>query len=131
MRCRTSAWAVVAASILVVTAARAQESPMPDAIAKGLIEIGRNVDTPKTAELYAPLQEKEPYQGVRIERDIKYGPAERNLLDVFVLGKAPIRQCFFGMGSCAFVDLFDLRFELPHVAARGAHPHRHDYLALA
>jgi acetyl esterase/lipase len=80
----TSACAVVAASILVVTAARAQESPMPDAIAKGLIEIGRNVDPPKTAELYAPLQEKEPYQGVRIERDIKYGPAERNLLDVFV-----------------------------------------------
>src|SRR5262249_2227268 len=25
----------------------------------------------------------EPYQGVKIERDVKYGPAERNLLDVF------------------------------------------------
>jgi acetyl esterase/lipase len=84
MGCTTSAWAVVAASILVLTAARAQESPMPNEIANRLIEIGRNVDPPNTAALYAPLQEKEPYQGVRVERDVKYGPAERNLLDVFV-----------------------------------------------
>ena len=32
---------------------------------------------------YATLQEKEPYRGIKVERDIKYGPAERNLLDVF------------------------------------------------
>jgi len=44
------------------------------------------VDFPKTADLYATLQEKEPYQGIKVERDIKYGPAERNLLDVFHTG---------------------------------------------
>jgi triacylglycerol lipase len=30
------------------------------------------------------LQQKEPYQGVRTERDLKYGAADRNLLDVFM-----------------------------------------------
>ena len=29
------------------------------------------------------MQQKEPYQGVKVERDVKYGPADRNLLDVF------------------------------------------------
>ena len=41
-------------------------------------------DAPKTGQLYAPLQEKESYQGVKVERDVKYGAADRNLLDVVV-----------------------------------------------
>ena len=57
---------------------------MPEEIAWKLLEIGRVIDPPKTAALYAPLQQKEPYQGVKIERDVKYGPADRNLLDVFM-----------------------------------------------
>ena len=56
---------------------------MPPEIASKLLDLGRVVDPPNTGLLYAPLQEKEPYPGVRIERDIKYGPADRNLLDVF------------------------------------------------
>jgi acetyl esterase/lipase len=74
--------AVVAA--MLVSAAWAQQSPMSEDIAWGLVELGPVVDLHNTAELYAPLQEKEPYQGVRIERDVKYGAAERNLLDVFL-----------------------------------------------
>jgi len=66
-----------------VSAAFAQQSPMPEDLARKLLEIGRVIDPPKTAALYAPLQQKEPYQGVKTERDIKYGPADRNLLDVF------------------------------------------------
>src|SRR5690349_20180530 len=73
--------AVVAA--LFTSAASAQQGPMPEDLAWKLIEIGRVVDPPKTAALYAPLQQKEPYQGVKVERDVKYGPADRNLLDVF------------------------------------------------
>ena len=73
----------VAASIATWTAASAQQSPMPDEIAWKLIEIGRVVDPPKTAAIYAPLQEREPYPNVKVERDVKYGPADRNLLDVF------------------------------------------------
>ena len=61
---------------------------MPDEIARKLLELGRVIDPPKTAALYAPLQEKEPYPGVKIERDVKYGAADRNLLDVFTPQKA-------------------------------------------
>ena len=57
---------------------------MPPEIAKKLAELGRVVDPPATAQLYAPLQPKEPYFGFRVERDLKYGPAERNQLDVFM-----------------------------------------------
>jgi acetyl esterase/lipase len=64
-------------------AACAQQTPMPEDIAWKLLEIGRVIDVPKTAALYAPLQQKEPYAGVKVERDVKYGPADRNLLDVF------------------------------------------------
>src|SRR6266851_4708660 len=76
-----SALAVIAA--MCASAAFAQGSPTPEEIAWKLQELGRVIDPPKTAALYAPLQEKEPYQGVKVERDVKYGPADRNLLDVF------------------------------------------------
>jgi len=46
--------------------------------------LGRVIDPPATRKLYAPLQQTEPYFGARIERDLKYGAAERNLLDVFM-----------------------------------------------
>jgi acetyl esterase/lipase len=77
--------ALIAGTALIATlaTAAAQQSPMPEDIAWKLVELGRVVDPPKTAALYAPLQQKEPYQGVKVERDAKYGPAERNLLDVF------------------------------------------------
>ena len=75
--------ALAAAALLAAGAASAQEGPMPADIAWKLEEIGPVIDPPKTALLYAPLQEKEPYPGVKIERDVKYGAADRNLLDVF------------------------------------------------
>lgn len=75
---------LVVAAVLLATSASAQQSPMPEDIAWKLIELGRVIDPPKTAALYGPLQEKEPYSGVKVERDVKYGPAERNLLDVFM-----------------------------------------------
>src|SRR5260370_35098228 len=56
---------------------------MWEEFARRMVQIGPVVGYPNTAEIYAPLQEKEPYQGVRIERDVKYGSADRNLLDVF------------------------------------------------
>lgn len=76
------ALAVLAA--MIASAAWAEGSPMPEEIAWKLLELGSVIDPPKTALLYAPLQQKEPYQGVRIERDVKYGAADRNLLDVFM-----------------------------------------------
>src|SRR5580693_3936653 len=82
MRLLNPILAVLAA--VIVTTAWAEDSPMPDEIAWKLLELGRVVDPAKTAALYAPLQQKEPYQGVKIERDLRYGLTDRNLLDVFM-----------------------------------------------
>lgn len=76
--------ALAIAAAMIAGTASAQQGPMPPEIAAKLQEFGRVIDPPKTAALYAPLQQKEPYQGIKVERDVKYGPAERNLLDVFV-----------------------------------------------
>ncbi|MCA6117166.1 DUF1749 domain-containing protein [Bradyrhizobium sp. WSM 1738] len=77
-----AALTVIAA--LIASAASAQPSPMSEDLVWKLLELGRVIDPPRTAALFEPLQQKEPYQGVKVERDIRYGPADRNLLDVFV-----------------------------------------------
>jgi len=79
-----AAWTLAVAAAVVTLSAWAADGPMPPEIAKKLAELGRVVDPPTTAKLYAPFQQTEPYFGVRVERDLKYGPAERNLLDVFM-----------------------------------------------
>jgi acetyl esterase/lipase len=99
-----SAFVILATLVVAATPARAQESPMPEEIAWKLLEIGRVVGGPETDAIYAPLQEKEPYPGVKIERDVKYGPADRNLLDVFMpdAGSSPRPVLIFVHGG-AFV----------------------------
>jgi acetyl esterase/lipase len=95
-----SALAVVAAMLLGV--ARAQQSPGLEDIAWRLL--GSVADGPDTAKLYTPLQEKEPYQGVKVERDVKYGAADRNLLDVFMPQAAsPPRPVMIFVHGGAFV----------------------------
>jgi triacylglycerol lipase len=96
--------ATLAALELGLTAAQAQQTPMPDDIAWKLIEFGRVIDPLRTAALYAPLQAKEPYPGVYVQRDVKYGAAERNLLDVFTPegGAAPRPVLIFVHGG-AFI----------------------------
>jgi acetyl esterase/lipase len=71
-------------AVFLASTAAAQQAPMSEDLAWKLLELGRVIDPPKTAALFAPLQQKEPYQGVNVERDVKYGPADRNLLDIFV-----------------------------------------------
>ena len=75
---------LAAVAAVVALSAWAADSPMPPEIAKKLAELGRVIDPQATAKLYAPLQPTEPYFGFRIERDLKYGPAERNRLDIFM-----------------------------------------------
>ncbi len=57
----------------------------PD-LAQGLAQIGRVVAPPPTEKLYAPLHEREPYAGVQVRRDVRYGADARHLLDVFQSG---------------------------------------------
>ena len=75
------------ALLLIFAAAPAQAQQtggMPSEIEWKLAELGSVVNPPETAKLYAALQEKEPYQGVKVARDIKYGTDERHLIDLFV-----------------------------------------------
>ena len=85
---------VLAASLLLAACATTQTptppiasgavpSQVPPAIEAQLQQIGRVVAPPQTATLYAPLQQKEPYAGVKVERDQRYGADARHLLDVF------------------------------------------------
>jgi triacylglycerol lipase len=71
----------VAALLLVATPALAQ---VPPELIDKIAAIGRVSDPAKTAPLYAPMHAKEPYAGVKVTRDVKYGPHERNTLDLFV-----------------------------------------------
>ncbi len=71
---------------LVHTAAAitgANDHGIPPEIEAKLREIGPKIEGKITTGLYAPLQPKEPYQNVSLTRDVKYGPDERNVLDVF------------------------------------------------
>jgi triacylglycerol lipase len=80
-------------------------SQVPPAIETQLLAIGRVVAPPPTAALYAPLQEREPYAGVKVERDQRYGADARNRLDVFTptAGSAAPRPVLVFVHGGAFV----------------------------
>jgi acetyl esterase/lipase len=75
-----TAAAVAAAGMMAPAAARAQ---MPPDIAAKIAALGRVVDPENTGKLYAPLQEKEPYAGIKVSRDVNYGPDARNVVVIF------------------------------------------------
>jgi hypothetical protein len=56
---------------------------VPPDIAKELVNIGRGVCVPETAQVYRPLHPNPPYTGVTIARDLSFGPDPKNVLDVF------------------------------------------------
>src|SRR5712692_5130492 len=72
--------ALAGLGLLAATPAPAQ---IPPDIADKIAALGRVVDPEKTAPIYAPLQEREPYAGLKVARDVKYGPDERNVVDMF------------------------------------------------
>jgi acetyl esterase/lipase len=73
--------ALLGAALIFPTIALAQ---MPSDIAQKIAALGRVVDPENTGKIYAPLQEKEPYAGVKVMRDVKYGNDARNVVDIFV-----------------------------------------------
>jgi acetyl esterase/lipase len=64
-------------------AAKPVSGTMPADIAAKVRAIGPVIDPPATAAIYAPLHAREPYAGVKVTRDIKYGGDERHALDIF------------------------------------------------
>lgn len=71
-------WAIAIAA----AAAGMVQAQVPPDIAAKLITIGRGVCVPETAELYAPLEQKPPYAGVKFTRDVSFGPDAKNVLDL-------------------------------------------------
>lgn len=76
---------VLACVYLASSAAMAQ---VPADIAAKNKEIGKVLDRATTQKLYTPLQQTEPYAvpGLKLRRDIPYGPSEMQKLDVFTTG---------------------------------------------
>jgi Carboxylesterase family len=56
---------------------------VPPDVAKQLVNIGRGVCVPETAQVYRPLHPNPPYKGVTILRDISFGPDPKDVLDLF------------------------------------------------
>jgi acetyl esterase/lipase len=56
---------------------------VPPTVAKQLVNIGRGVCVPQTAEVYRPMHGNPPYTGVTIARDQKFGPNAQDVADVF------------------------------------------------
>jgi hypothetical protein len=66
-------------AVVVATAAAA----VPPDIAKELVNIGRGVCVPETAQVYRPLHPSPPYMGVSIARDLSFGPDPKDVMDIF------------------------------------------------
>jgi triacylglycerol lipase len=56
---------------------------VPPEVARQLVAIGRGVCVPQTAQVYRPMHPNPPYAGIKIARDVSFGPDRQNLLDVF------------------------------------------------
>jgi acetyl esterase/lipase len=78
---RVAIAALLGAGLAFPTVALAQ---MPPDIAGKIAALGRVVDPENTGKIYTSLQEREPYAGVKVMRDVKYGSDARNVVDIFV-----------------------------------------------
>ena len=77
---------IIILSFMFASFVKAQVSQTPKGFAEKLRSIGTEI-TDETiranAALYVPLHMKAPREGVKIAKDEKYGPDERNRLDVY------------------------------------------------
>lgn len=72
---------------MTVLAGSALAQVPPDVAAK-VREVGRVIDPGRTALIYGPLAQSEPYAGVKVTRDIAYGQASAEQLSVFAPAQA-------------------------------------------
>jgi acetyl esterase/lipase len=79
---------ITVGALLAGAAPAVRAGTMPPDIAEKIAALGRVIAVPQTDAIYAPLHPAEPYPGVKVARDIKYGPAELNVLDVMTAESA-------------------------------------------
>jgi triacylglycerol lipase len=74
-----------AAALLLAAPAFAQEKPegMPQDVADMLREIGPVIEVQRTGAAYTAMHSPEPYEDVVLYRDVRYGPHERHVTDIF------------------------------------------------
>jgi triacylglycerol lipase len=100
-----SDFAIAVLATLCGVAAAPAFAQMPPDVAARIAALGRVVDSNATAAIYAPLQESEPYAGIKVVRDVKYGPSERNVLDVFAAdGAGDARPVFMFVHGGAYIQ---------------------------
>jgi hypothetical protein len=69
--------------LMTVVTAGLVAAQVPPEIAKQLVNIGRGVCVPETAQIYRPLHPTPPYPDVVIGRDIVFGADPKNVVDIF------------------------------------------------
>jgi acetyl esterase/lipase len=74
---------IVLAGLVALVSSHSIAGELPQQVRDAIQKIGPVINVPETAKLLAPLQRKEPYVGVAVTRDEKYGSDERHRLDVF------------------------------------------------
>ena len=79
----TASKGMLMAAILTGLAAGAALAQVPPDIAARIAALGRVVDPPNTAKIYAPLQKTVPVAGVKVMRDVAYGSGPKEMLDIF------------------------------------------------
>jgi len=74
---------ILLAGLIALVSSHSMAGELPQEIRDTIQKIGPVINAPETAKLLAPLQRTEPYAGVAVTRDEKYGSDERHHLDVF------------------------------------------------
>jgi triacylglycerol lipase len=87
--------------VCIASVAATAQAQVPPDIAAGLMKIGQIVDPPCTAKLYRPLMPKNDYNtywtpgaaaptnvtplypGIKLARDVSFGPHPKDLIDIF------------------------------------------------
>ena len=94
---------------------------VPSDLAEALQRVGRVIDPPATARLYAPFQRREPFDGVSVTRDQRYGEDARHRLDVFApAARGPARPVLVFVHGGGFVAGDKQGVESPFYANIGA-----------
>ena len=74
---------VAATCLPLLVGAPVSAENMPPDIAAKIAAMGRVIAPPQTNAIYEPLLQQEPFPGIKIARDVKYGADDLNVLDVF------------------------------------------------
>src|SRR5437762_12364130 len=77
------------AGLVALVSSHSVAGEWPREISDAVQKIGPVINASETAKLLAPLQRKEPYAGVAVTRDEKYGSDERHRLEI---GRASCRE---------------------------------------